>query len=184
MAVVERHDAPAVRAREHRHVDDPPRHRRRRCGQASQLARPEDAPRVLVDRVQHRVVTELEDVVAAHHRRELQQRPEAARPHLVEGRVQLRGRGEVAVVIMRVAVQRPREAVHRLARCGFGHEPRVRVVNAAGAVFFVDHSGDHDAGDDEHDDAAGREPRAYGAGTQTPEEPSHAREAASGGDLV
>ena len=87
VAVVKRHHAPAVAPRQHRRVHQPSHRRRRRRRQFTQLFRPEHVPVVLVDRVQHRVIAELEDVIAADHRRELQQRAEVVCPQQTEGRM-------------------------------------------------------------------------------------------------
>ena len=73
---------------------------------------------MLVDRGQHAVVGELEDVVAVDHGRELEQRVAVAHPQLPEGRAHAVGRGEEAGVVLGVAVDRPGEAVGAARRAG------------------------------------------------------------------
>ena len=73
-------------------------------------------PGVLVERGEHAVVGELEDVVAVDHRGELEQRVDVVHPQALEGRVDARGRGEEARVLLVVAVERPGEAVGTASR--------------------------------------------------------------------
>ena len=108
---------------------------------------------MLADRLQQAVVGELEDVIAADHGRELEQRAAVVHPQPLERGVQARGGGEEARVFLRVAVERPREAVRtarRQARRRLGDEARVRVVDAAGAVALVLIGAEHD-GEQQHE---------------------------------
>ena len=93
------------------------------------------------DRVDHGVVAELEDVVAADHGRELEQGAEVARPEQLEGRAHLGRRWEEAGVFLGVAVEGPGEAVLRLGwkrRRVFRDEARVGVIDAARAIALVE----------------------------------------------
>ena len=102
---------------------------------------------MLADRLEQAVVSELEDVIAANHGRELQQRAPVVYPQPLERWVQARGRREEARVFLGVAVERPREAVRtarRQARRRLGDKARVRVVDAAGAVALVQIGAEYD----------------------------------------
>ena len=128
-------------AREHRGEDHPSHDGGRGGGEGAEFARPVRAPGVLADRVDDRVVAELEDVVAADHGRELEQRAEVVHPKMLEGGMQAWGRGEEARVFLGVAVEGPGEAILRLGRkrrCVFGDEAGVGVIDAPRAVALVE----------------------------------------------
>ena len=105
--------------------------------------RPQHVAVALVDRVQHRVVTQLEQMFAVDHRRKLEQGVAAVHPDALEGRAHARRRGEETRVVLGVAIQRPREADgsvrgrFRQRRCRLSHERRMRVVDVAGAAAVV-----------------------------------------------
>ena len=102
-------------------------------------------------------------MIAANHRRELQQRAEVVRPQLPEGRMHARGCREVARVILGVAVERPREAIHaaRGRRRGFWHEAGVRVVDAAGAMALVQIGAQRGAGEEQDDERRQAQAEAF-----------------------
>src|SRR5207249_9535159 len=96
---------------------------------------------MLANRVDDRVVAELEDVVAADDGRELEQRAEVVHPEMLEGGMQAWGRREKAGVFLGVAVEGPGEAVLRLGRKRwrvFRDEAGVGVVDAPRAVALVE----------------------------------------------
>ena len=152
-------------AREDRRVDGVADDRRGGGGERAEAAVPEGVAGVLVDRLEHAVVGELEDVIAADHRRELEQRAAVVHPQPLERRVQAGGGGEEARVVLGVAVERPGEAVRaarRQARGRLGHEARVGVVDAAGAVALVQVGAEHD-GEQQHEHRRQAEEDSLGA---------------------
>ena len=111
------------------------------------------------------VVGELEEVIAVDHGRELEQRAAVVHPQPLERRVQAGGGGEEARVVLGVAVERPGEAfraARRQARGRLGHEARVGVVDAAGAVALVQIAAEHD-GEQQHEQRRQAEEDSFGA---------------------
>ncbi len=118
------------------------------------LFAPDQTTGLPVDRAENRVVCELVDAFVRHHRRKLQQRGLFAFPDAPEGRFDRRGRGDVAVMVGGVAVERPHE--RRFLWCGrwlfagfFGHEAGVGVVDRARAMALVEVD-PHARADDDH----------------------------------
>ncbi len=142
----------------------------------AEAARPDRLSGQLVQRSQHAVVAELEDAVAADDRRELEQRVRVVDPQLAKRRVQRRRRGKEARVFGRVAVERPGDRLfdllRRQLRRRLGHEARVRVVDAAGAVVLVEVAGERER-DDEHDEPAEDQPDTFRARKQALEAIAH-----------
>ena len=126
---------------------------------------------VLVERVQDPVVGELEDVVAVHDGRELEQGMAVVDPQRPERRDDGGWGGEEAGVVLVVAVQGPGEAVRaRLRERGsrLGHEAGVGVVDAARPVALVQVAGEGERSESERQAGRDGQPGATGAGQQSP----------------
>ena len=137
VALAQRDDpaAPAAAAAlEQRHVDAAAAERGRRRGEPPQLLLPAHLAVLLAQRRQLAVVGELEDRLARHHGRELEQRRRLALPDRQERAAEGGGRREEAPVVLGVAVVAPDEVVDLAASAARASGPARSAGSGASSV--------------------------------------------------